>query len=69
LIKKWTPIEQKIIKIQISNNTFHIITEIQFPIQLATTHTIHQTQGLTIDLLAFDPSGVTKHGLTYNILS
>ncbi len=33
----------------------------QFPIQLVITRTIHQTQGLTLDQLAFDPNGVYKH--------
>jgi hypothetical protein len=37
----------------------------QFPIQLVATCTIHQTQGLTLDYLAFDPTNVYKHGLTY----
>jgi len=37
--------------------------------QLSTTHTIHHAQGLTFDHLAFDSSGVTKHGLTYITLS
>jgi len=54
--------------IQSSNNPCHIITRIQFPIQLAITCTIHQAQGLTLDHLAFDPSGITKHGLTYTTL-
>jgi len=64
--KKCTPIKQKII--QSSNNPFHIIIGIQFPIQLAITCTIHRAQGLTFDHLAFDPSGITKHGLTYTTL-
>jgi hypothetical protein len=62
------PIKQKITKIQIINTPFHIITRIQFPIQLTITHTIHQAQGLTLDHLAFDPSDITKHGLTYTTL-
>jgi hypothetical protein len=33
--KKWTPIKQKITKIQIDSNPCHIVTLIQFPIQLA----------------------------------
>jgi hypothetical protein len=51
-------------KIQISNNPFHIITRIQFPIQLIIARTIDQAQGLTLDHLTFDPSGIIKHGLT-----
>ncbi len=30
---------------------------------------IHQSQGLTFDFLAFDPSGIHHHGLTYTTLS
>jgi ATP-dependent exoDNAse (exonuclease V) alpha subunit len=41
----------------------------QYPIQLATTCTIYQAQGLTFDHLAFDLNGVYKHGLTYTTLS
>jgi hypothetical protein len=37
--------------------------------QLATKRTIHCAQGLTLDHLAFDLSGVTKHGLIYITLS
>jgi hypothetical protein len=34
----------------------------QFPDQLATPRIIHQTQGLTLHHLAFDPNGEHKHG-------
>jgi hypothetical protein len=34
-------------------------------VQLVVAHTIHQTQGLTLDYLAFKPTSVYKHGLTY----
>jgi hypothetical protein len=30
--------------------------------------TIHCAQGLTLDRLTFDPTNVTKHGLTYTPL-
>jgi hypothetical protein len=36
---------------------------------LAITHTIHQTQGLLLDYLTFDPIDVYKHGLTYTTFS
>ncbi len=65
LDKNWIPIEHKVVEIQIGNNPFHIITIIQFPIQLVATHTIHCLQGLTFDHLTFDPNGVTKYGSTY----
>jgi hypothetical protein len=29
------------------------------------SHIIHHSQGLALDHLAFDPTNVTKHGLTY----
>jgi len=41
----------------------------QFPIQLACAHTIHRSQGLTLDRVAFDPTGVQVHGLVYTALS
>jgi len=40
----------------------------QYPIQLATTCIIHQSQGLILDFLAFDPSGIHHHELTYTTL-
>jgi uncharacterized membrane protein len=52
----------------IGNNPLHIITIIQFPIQLIAKCTIHHSLGLTIDCLAFDPKYVIKHGWTYKTL-
>ncbi len=65
----WTPIEPISKDIQIDSNSSHIITSTQFPIQLVTSHTIHQAQGLTFDYLTFDPTNVYKHGLTYTSFS
>jgi len=65
---KWTPIEKKTTEIQINSNPSHITTRIQFPIQLVVARTIHYAQGLTLDHLAFGPTSVTKHGLTYTPL-
>jgi exonuclease III len=42
---------------------------IQFPVQLACARTIHRAQGLTLEKVAFDPKGVTRHGLVYTALS
>jgi hypothetical protein len=65
------PIEPTSKDIQIGSNSTHIIKRMQFPIPLATTriihqtqgtHIIHQTQGLTLHHLAFDPNGEHKHG-------
>ncbi len=39
--KNWTPIEQKLIEIQIDSNPIHTIIKIQFPIQLVVGHIIH----------------------------
>ncbi len=60
----WTPIESISKDIQIGSNFSHII-KTQFSIQLATTCTIHWTQGLTFDYLTFDPISVYKHSLRY----
>jgi hypothetical protein len=65
----WTPIEPISKDIQIGSNSSHIITKTQFPIQLVATHTIHQTQGLTLDYLPFDPTNDYKHDLTYTTFS
>jgi hypothetical protein len=67
--KNWMPIEQKIVEIQIGNNIFHIIKIVQFPIKLATWHTIHCTQGLTLTHVGFDHGSIIKHGLSYTTLS
>ncbi len=61
--KNYTP--RKVIEIQIRNNPSHIMTRIQFSIQLVVGCTIHCAQGLTFERLAFNPFGVPKHGLTY----
>jgi hypothetical protein len=36
---------------------------------LAATCTIHRSQGLTFDYLTFDPTNISKHGLTYTTFS
>jgi hypothetical protein len=65
--KKWRPIEQKYFEIQIGSNPFHIITIIRlYSIGCEMHHS--SCIGLTIDHLAFDQSGVMKHGLTYMTL-
>jgi hypothetical protein len=40
----------------------------QYLIQPAIACTIHQSQGLTLDFLAFDPSGIHHHELIYTTL-
>jgi hypothetical protein len=61
----WTPIEPISKDIQIGSNSTHIITRMQFPIQLVEPCTIYQAQGLTFNHLAFDPNGVYKYGFTH----
>jgi hypothetical protein len=51
----WTQIEPMSKDIHIGSNSSHIITRTQFSIQLASAHTIHRTQGLTLDYLTFHP--------------
>jgi len=63
LDKNWTPIEHKVVEIQIRNNPFHTITKISS--QLVISCTMHRSQGLTFDYLAFESNGLTKYGLTY----
>jgi hypothetical protein len=65
----WTFIKPLFKDIQIASNSIHVITRMQFPIQLVATHVIHQAKGLTLDHLTFDPNGVYKHCLTYTTLS
>jgi hypothetical protein len=67
--KHWTPIEPISKEVQVGAKSNHVITRIHYPIQLAATHTIHHSQGLILDYLAFDPIGVHHHGLAYTILS
>jgi hypothetical protein len=43
--------------------------KIQLLIQLATTRTIHQSQGLSLNDLAFGLTNVKKHGLSYSVIS
>jgi hypothetical protein len=59
----WTQIEPIIKDIKIGKNQFHIITRIQLLIQLAAI-TIHQSQGLSLDDLTFDPTNVKIYGLS-----
>jgi hypothetical protein len=40
----------------------------QFPVHLSCACTIHKSQGLTMDSVAFDLVGVRRHGLVYTTL-
>lgn len=52
----WTPITR--ISRQVSGRKTSSLVRHQFPILLACARTIHRSQGLTMDRLAFDPSKV-----------
>ena len=65
----WIPILRIARPISIIEKTRHLKIRKQFPIQLACARTIHRSQGLTLDNVAFDPSGIRKHGLVYTTLS
>jgi endonuclease/exonuclease/phosphatase (EEP) superfamily protein YafD len=41
----------------------------QFPIKLSCARTVHKSQGLTLDNVAFQPVGIRIHGLVYTALS
>ena len=64
-----TPIEPIFKEIKIGSNSNHIIIRTQFPIQLVVDRTIHHVHGLSLDYLAFDPTGVYRHDLLYTALS
>jgi hypothetical protein len=66
---KWTPIKSIIKDIKVGKSQSFIIKHIQFPIQFATTRTIHHFQGLSLNELVFDPTNMKKHGLKYTTLS
>ena len=53
----WIPILRIARPISIIEKTRHLKIQ-QFPIQLARARTIHRSQGLTLDNVAFDPSGI-----------
>jgi hypothetical protein len=65
----WTPIEPLVKEIRVGKVQSHLITRIQFPVQLVAARTIHRSQGLSLDELAFDPTNVKMHGLTNTALS
>jgi hypothetical protein len=65
----WRSIQPISKEIQVRANSSHLIMRIQYPIQSTIAHTTHRFQGLTLDFLAFDPSGIHCHGLTYITLS
>jgi hypothetical protein len=65
----WTPILRISKPILTSTKTGRLKIRKQFPIKLACARTIHRSQGLTLDSVAFDHAGIQIHGLVYTTLS
>ena len=67
--KDWIPILRIARPISIIEKTRHLKIRKHFLVQLACAHTMHRSQGLTLDNVAFDSSGIRKNGLVYTDLS
>jgi hypothetical protein len=66
---EWTPILQISKPISTSTKTGLLKIRKQFLIKLACARTVHRSQGLTLDNVAFQPAGIRIHGLVYTTLS
>ena len=53
---------------QIGHSLLNLQTRTQFTLQSAASKTIHRAQGLSMDTLAFEPTGIRTHGLVYTAL-
>jgi hypothetical protein len=53
-------------EIKIRKMQSHVITKIQFHLQLTIVHIVHKSQKISFDELVFDPKSVTIHDLKYN---
>ena len=69
ICKDWTPILRTTKPVSVLAKTRKLKIRKQFPSQLACACTIHRSQGLTLDNLAFYPLGIRCHGLVYTTLS
>jgi hypothetical protein len=65
----WTPILRISKPVSTSTKTGRLKIRKQFPIKLACARTVHRSQGLTLDSVAFQPAGIRIHGLVYTTLS
>ena len=65
----WTPILWISKPISTSTKTGRLKIRKQIPIKLACARTVHKSQGLTLDNVAFQPVGIQIHGLVYTTLS
>jgi hypothetical protein len=52
-------------EIKIRKTQSHVITKIQFHVQLTIVKTVHKSQRLSFNELVFDPKSVTIHDLKY----
>jgi hypothetical protein len=52
-------------KLKIRKTQSHVITKIQFHVQLTIVQTAHKSQRISFDELVFDPKSVTIHDLKY----
>jgi exonuclease III len=66
---EWIPILRIAKPLSTTKNASHLKIRKQFPIKLASGRTTHRSQGLTLDNVAFDPTGIRIHGLVYTTLS
>jgi hypothetical protein len=68
-VHDWTPILRISKPVSTSAKTGQLKIRKQFPIKLACARTVHRSQGITLDSVAFDPAGIRIHGLVYTTLS
>jgi ATP-dependent exoDNAse (exonuclease V) alpha subunit len=61
----WTTILQISKPVSTSTKTGRMKIQKQFPIKLACAGTVHRSQGLTLDNVAFQPTRIQIHGLVY----
>jgi hypothetical protein len=55
-------------EIKIRKTQSHVITKIQFHVQLTIVKTVHKSQRISFDESVFDPKSVTIHYLKYTNL-
>ena len=65
----WTPILWILKPVSTSAKTSRLKIQKQFTIKLACACTVHRSQGITLDSVAFDPMRIRIHGLVYITLS
>jgi ATP-dependent exoDNAse (exonuclease V) alpha subunit len=68
-LRKCTPILRISKPVSTSAKMGQLKVPKRFPIKLACTCTVHRSQGLTLDSVAFDHAGIRIHGLVYTAMS